>query len=323
MKSGASMSYNIDPELTAVLEFLPTLPFDDPAAARQGIAEMSALMADAIDESGVSIEDRSIPGPPGAAEVPIRIYRPEELSGSTAGLLYIHGGGFVVGDLDSEHAGPISICRGLGIVVVSTDYRKAPENPYPAGLEDCYASLQWFHANAASLQVDTGRIGVRGGSAGGGLAASLVLLSRDRDGPELCFQYLAIPELDDRLQTVSMREFTDTPLWHRPNAELSWKFYLGEQYTPGGEDVPYTAAPARASVDDLRGLPPAYLSTMEYDPLRDEGIEYALKLLHAGVNVELHSYPGTFHGSELVLDAAVSRRGAEEGLEALRRGLKL
>jgi acetyl esterase/lipase len=317
------MSYNIDPQLSAVLEFLPSLPFEDPAAARAGLAEMSALLGDSIDESGVTIENRSIPGLGNAPEVAIRIYRPENLSGNTAGLLYIHGGGFVVGDLDSEHAGPVSVCRELGIVVVSTDYRKAPEDPYPAGLEDCYASLQWFHDNAASLQVDNSRIGVRGGSAGGGLAAGLVLLSRDRGGPDLCFQYLGIPELDDRLQTVSMREFTDTPLWHRPNAVLSWKFYLGNNYTPGGDDVPYTAAPARASVDDLRGLPPAYVSTMEFDPLRDEGIEYALKLLQAGVNVELHSYPGTFHGSELVVDAAVSQRGVGEGLEALRRGLKL
>ena len=120
-----------------------------------------------------------------------------------------------------------------------------------------------------------------------------------------------------------MTEFTDTPLWHRPNAILSWKYYLGDSYTPGDEAVPYTAAPARASIDDLRGLPPAYVTTMEFDPLRDEGIEYALKLLQAGVNVELHSYPGTYHGSELVTDAAVSKRGVVEGLEALRRGLKL
>ncbi|MCZ6829345.1 MAG: alpha/beta hydrolase [Gammaproteobacteria bacterium] len=317
------MSYNIDPELSAILEVMPTLEFDDPIQARAGIAEMSALMGDSIDETGVEIEDRNIPGPAGALEVPIRIYKPRDLSATTAGLLYIHGGGFVVGNLDSEHAGPVSVCRELGIVVVSTGYRKAPEDPYPAGLEDCYASLQWLHTNTEALNVDPARIAVRGGSAGGGLTASLVLLARDRGGPAICFQYLGIPELDDRLATVSMTEFTDTPLWNRPNAINSWKYYLGNDYSPGGENVPYTAAPARASIDDLRGLPAAYVSTMEFDPLRDEGIEYALKLLQAGVNVELHSYPGTFHGSELVIDAAVSQRGAAEGLEALRRGLKL
>jgi acetyl esterase len=315
------MSYNIDPELRPMLEFLPSLGFDNPEQARAGITEMSAMMADSIDESGVCIEDRTISGGDDATNIAIRIYRPEELKDKTAGLLYIHGGGFVVGDLDTEHAGPIGVCRALGIVVVSTDYRKAPENPYPAGLEDCFAALEWLHRHADELLVDRSRIGIRGGSAGGGLSAGLALLARDRGGPEICFQYLGIPELDDRLQTVSMTEFTDTPLWNRPNAVLSWQYYLGENYVAGGDDVPYTAAPARASVEQLRGLPPAYVSTMEFDPLRDEGIEYALKLLQAGVNVELHSFPGTFHGSELVVDAAVSKRGESEGLEALRRGL--
>ena len=317
------MSYNIDPELQAVLEFLPSLDLENPGQARAGLTEMSALMTDSIDETGVSIEDRSIPGASGAANIAIRIYRPEALQEKTAGLLYIHGGGFVVGNLDTEHAGPIGVCRALGIVVVSTDYRKAPEHPYPAGLDDCFTALQWLHANADELSVDRERIGIRGGSAGAGLSAGLALLARDRGGPDICFQYLGIPELDDRLQTVSMTEFTDTPLWNRPNAVLSWQYYLGDSYIPGGDDVPYTAAPARASVEQLRGLPPAYVSTMEFDPLRDEGIEYALKLLQAGVNVELHSFPGTFHGSELMADAAVSQRGLSEGLEALRRGLKV
>jgi acetyl esterase len=317
------MSYNIDPQLATVLEFLPSLQLENPVQARAALEELTALMGGDVNESGVEIEDRSIPCPNGGPEIPVRIYKPEGLTQTTAGLLYIHGGGFVLGNLESEHAGAAGLCRALGIVVLSTDYRKAPENPYPAGLEDCYTSLQWFHANADSLQVDATRIGVRGGSAGGGLTASLALLARDRGGPAICFQFLGIPELDDRLTTVSMTEFTDTPLWNRPSAIFSWEYYLGASYKPGGEGVPYTAAPARASIDELRGLPSAYVSTMEFDPLRDEGIEYALKLMQAGVNVELHSYPGTFHGSELVLDAAVSQRGAAEGLEALRRGLKL
>lgn len=317
------MSYNIDPELNAILEFLPDLGLADVVNAREKMAEMSAMMGTSIDETGVDIVDRLIPGPAGAPELAIRIYQPQGASNTSAGLLYIHGGGFVIGDLDTEHAGAVGLCRALGIVVVSTDYRKAPEDPYPAGLEDCYTTLQWMHANAESLKVDPTRIAVRGGSAGGGLSASLVLLARDRGGPGICFQYLGIPELDDRLNTVSMTEFTDTPLWNRSKAQYSWKYYLGSMYSPGGDNVPYTAAPARASIDDLRGLPPAYVATMEFDPLRDEGLEYALKLLQAGVNVELHSFPGTFHGSELVQDAAVSQRGAAEGLQALRRGLQL
>jgi acetyl esterase/lipase len=131
----------------------------------------------------------------------------------------------------------------------------------------------------------------------------------------VCFQLLGIPELDHRLETTSMRTFVDTPMWHRPNAELSWQHYLG----PDRSDVSPYASPAIA--EDLTGLPPAYVTTMEFDPLRDEGIEYALRLLGAGVPVELHSFPGTFHGSSLVSNAAVSRRGHREMLEALRRGL--
>jgi acetyl esterase/lipase len=168
---------------------------------------------------------------------------------------------------------------------------------------------------APELGIDTGRIGVGGQSAGGGLTAATVLLARDRSGPAVCFQFLGIPELDHRLETTSMRTFVDTPMWHRANAELSWRYYLGPD---GGPVSPY-ASPAIAP--DLRGLPPAYVTTMEFDPLRDEGITYALRLLEAGVSVELHTFPGTFHGSAAVTGAAVSRRAHQELLVALRRGL--
>ena len=317
------MKYNIDPELAGSFEFLPKLGFEDPVTARKEMETMMEEFGGPVDATGTVIENRTIPGPAGDAGPAVRIYTPEGMNQTSAGLLYIHGGGFAIGDLDSEEAAAVMICRELQVVVISVDYRLAPEHPYPAGLEDCYAALQWMHSQAGALQVDPQRIGVRGGSAGGGLSAALALLARDRGGPALCFQYLGIPELDDRLQTVSMTEFTDTPLWHRPNAVLSWNFYLGDSYRPGGDEVPIYAAPARASVAELRGLPPAYVTTMEFDPLRDEGIEYALKLLQAGVAVELHNFPGTFHGSELLAEAEVSKRGSDEGLEALRRGLKL
>ena len=317
------MRYNYDPELAPIIELLPSLGFADPIAARAGMDEMLAAFYADIDESGVICENRNIAGPAGAPEVPVRIYRPEQQPGNTAALVFIHGGGFALGSLDSEHGTAVALCGELGIVLVSVDYRLAPENPWPAGLEDCYAALQWTHANAAGLNLDAERIGIMGASAGGGLSASLALLAKERGGPAICFQMLGIPELDDRLQTASMTEFVDTPLWNRPNAELSWQFYLGESYQPGAADVPITAAPARATIEDLCGLPPACITTMEFDPLRDEGLDYAQKLLQAGVNVELHSYPGTFHGSSLVTDAEISRREAADTRAALRRGLKL
>ena len=135
----------------------------------------------------------------------------------------------------------------------------------------------------------------------------------------LRLQYLSIPVVDDRLETPSMQKFVDTPLWNRPSAELSWDFYLGDEHRRGAENVPAYAAPARA--DNLANLPPTYISTMEFDPLRDEGVLYALRLMQAGVSVELHSFPGTFHGSSLFAAAGVSQRESSEMMTVLRRGL--
>lgn len=301
---------------------LPQSNFSDPVAARKGLADMlGALNAD-IDTSGIDITDQRIPGPQGEPDVGVRIYRPTDV-GNGPGLLYIHGGGFAVGDLDTEHAGALAMARDLGITVVSVDYRLAPEHPYPAPLEDCYAALQYMHNHSGELQLDPARIAISGQSAGGGLAAGLSLLSKQRGGPAICFQFLGIPELDDRLQTVSMQKFDDTPMWSRPNAEYSWDYYLGDRYQRGQTDIPITAAPARATHSDLQGLPPTLITTMEFDPLRDEGIEFALKLLQSGVKVELHNYPGTFHGSSMLPHAAISQQENNDVRSALRRALNL
>jgi acetyl esterase/lipase len=241
-----------------------------------------------------------------AAGVPVRLYRPSGSTGRCPGLLYLHGGGFCLGSVELEHGGAVQLAHALGAVVVSVEYRLAPEHPYPAGLDDCYEALLWL----AELDVvDAGRIGVHGQSAGGGLAAAVALLARDRGGPRLAIQSLGMPELDDRLDTPSMRAFLNTPLWSRPQAEASWRHYLGGTAADG------YAAPARMT--DLRGLPPAYITTMELDPLRDEGLTYAMRLLAAGVSVELHNFPGTFHGSALATSAAVSRRQGTELVVAL------
>ena len=315
------MSYAIDPELQSILEFLPPLSIEDAPAARAGYNDLIQQLNIGLDESSVEVQNRFVPGPKGAPDVPVRIYAPQTPQENMPALLYIHGGGFVVGNLDSEHGNCIALCRDLGIVLVSVDYRLAPETPFPGGLEDCYAALEWLDKNGSDFGIDSERVGIFGQSAGGGLAAAIALLCRDRKGPTLCFQYLGIPELDDRLTTPSMQKFVDTPSWNKPAAELSWRYYLGDSYTQGGEDTPIYAAPARAQ--DLSDLPPAHVTTMEFDPLRDEGILYALKLMQAGVSVELHSYPGTFHGSTMVTEAAVSKREIEETRIALRRGLKI
>lgn len=313
------MSYNYDPELLPLLELLGDLEMDlsDPVATRAMFGALTEPMNADVDRAGITIENSDIAGADGS--VPIRIYSPEGERATGPGLLHIHGGGFVIGDLDSELGTCIALCRNLGITVVSVDYRLAPETPYPGGLEDCYAALQWMAGNAGELQVDPERIGLIGMSAGGGLSAATALLARDRKGPKICFQYLGIPELDDRLDTTSMLQFDDTPMWNRPAAIQSWDYYLGDKYQRGGADVPGYAAPARAT--DLEGLPPAYVSTMEFDPLRDEGVQYALKLMQAGVATELHAFPGTWHGSSMFASAQVHRRESAEMFAVLSRGL--
>ena len=311
--------YDFDSELAPMVELLPELGTTDVAESRAALDELIAPFNASIELGGVSFEDRVVPGYAGEPDVGVRVYQPANRpEKAVPGLLYVHGGGFTVGSVATEHAGAVGLCRELDVVVVSVDYRLAPEDPWPAGLDDCYSALAWFHIESDDLGVDRSRIGISGASAGGGLCASLALLAKERGGPGICFQYLGIPELDDRLDTPSMRAFIDTPLWNRPAAEQSWAHYLGDLV---GGDVPITAAPGRATADDLSDLPPAYISTMQFDPLHDEGILYAMRLLEAGVNVELHSYPQTFHGSTLVATAQVHRREQAEQLAVLRRGL--
>ena len=304
----ASAFPTLDPELAPMIELLPDLgeSLDDLEGAR---AMLSSLAGGAtVDSAGVAIEDVALAAYDSPASV--RIFRPEGVAGPLPGLLHLHGGGFCLGNVDLEQAVCVDLARELGAVVVSVEYRLAPEHPYPAPLEDCYAGLRLL----AELDgVDPQRIAVHGQSAGGGLAAGVALLARDRGGPALCLQSLDVPELDDRLETPSMRAGDAMPLWSRGQAIRSWEFYLG------GHPADRYAAPARA--EDLAGLPPAYVVTCELDPLRDEGIEYALRLLAAGVSVELHQYPGTFHGVQIVQEAAVVRRMREDTLGALRRAL--
>jgi acetyl esterase/lipase len=308
----------IDPDFANLLPLLPTRMDFSTLEAVQAIRGDSTLFGPAPpDRDDVAKEDRTVPGRAGDPDVPVRIYRPKaEAPGARPGVFEIHGGGFIVGSIAMMDPWCQAVAAEIDAVVVSVEYRLAPEHPFPAGIEDCYAALSWTAQNAAVLGIDPERIAIAGQSAGGGLAAGTALLARDRGGPKVRFQLLEIPELDHRLETHSMRTFTDTPLWNRPNAEWSWRHYLGPDHQ--GDVSPY-ASPALAR--DLSGLPPAYVSTMEFDPLRDEGIDYALRMLQAGVSVELHSYPGTFHGSAMLPDADSSRRNAREVMAALARRL--
>jgi acetyl esterase len=310
------MPYNFDPELAAAIPFLPvsTGPVDV-AASREMMAAVVDMMNVGVDVSDLSIADHNVGGSDPSREIPVRTYRPAVEAGPRPGILDIHGGGFTTGTVELQHRAVSQMAREVDAVVATVEYRLAPEHPYPAGLDDCYAALEWMASESHQLGVDPKRIAVFGSSAGGNLAAALALLARDRGGPSIRFQYLGIPELDDRLSTVSMQTFVDTPIFSRSGAVQSWEAYLGSD-----RNVTCYAAPARAT--DLTGLPPAFISTMEFDPLRDEGILYALRLLEAGVPVELHQYPGTFHGSAMIADADVSKRQMAESIDVLRRALR-
>lgn len=313
---------SMDPELRAgfvqMKSFFTSRP-EDLVAARKWMVELFATASGEQPRNDrVTVEDRSIPGPSGAPDVPIRIYALANRAGAVPGLLFIHGGGFTLGNLDSEHASCLHIVEEVGCVVVSVDYRLAPEHPFPAAPEDCYAALKWMAANAGPLGIDLSRIGVRGGSAGGGLCAAVALMARDRGEVKLIFQMPLYGCLDDRHITPSSHQMdAEDMIWGRPASLLGWKAYLGEDHQ--GDVSPY-AAPARA--EDLSGLPPAYMMIGELDLMRDENIAYATRLLQAGVPTELHVYPGSFHGFEgLVPNAGVSVRAVNEYTEALKRGL--
>lgn len=296
----------VDRELAAIAPLVPRLDVTDPATARESVAERAAA-APAPDTAGMAVEDRTVPADP---DVPVRIYRPDA---ARAVIVWLRGGGWVTGDLDTEHPFAARVAEGTGAAVISVGYRRAPEHRFPAALDDAYAVLTWTAGHAAELGVNPDRIAVGGHSAGAGIAAAVALRARDEQGPPIRFQLLSQPALDDRQETWSQRNFTDTPWSDRDSVASAWRHYLGSQPA-----TPY-AAPARAA--DLSGLPPAYIATAQFDPVRDEGIAYALRLLRAGVPVELHQWPGTFHSSFGVRSAEVSRRQLAELLAAPRHAL--
>lgn len=234
----------------------------------------------------LAIEHLAIPGP--AGDLQVRLYRPTGGTTSTRpAVMYFHGGAFISGDLDTGDTNCRDICLAADAVVVSADYRLAPEHPYPAAFDDCYAALQWTAANADTLGVDPNRIAVSGRSAGGALAAATALASRDRGGPALAYQLLLVPTVDDRCDQPSVDAVSDGRVIDGRAVRGMWPLYLGpkpaDQY----------AAPARAT--SLAGLPPTYVVVCEQDPLRDQGLDYARRLITAGVPTEIHHVPGAFH----------------------------
>lgn len=256
----------------------------------------------------------------GTPAVGLRIYRPKAAREPLPCLYWVHGGGMVVGAARYDDRECSAYAHHVGCIVVSVEYRLAPEHPYPHGVEDCYRGLKWLGENAAGIGVDPKRIAVGGRSGGGVLAAATVLMARDRGGPPLAYQLLIYPQLDDRNQTPSAREFEDVVSWGARMNRSAWKAVLGDK--AGGADVPYHAAPARAK--DLSGLPPAMMQAGELEVFRDECIDYALRMMQAGVPCELHVHPGLYHASDMFNPGAPSsRRMAAERYSGLRRAFGL
>ncbi|WP_432565102.1 alpha/beta hydrolase [Kineococcus sp. SYSU DK003] len=309
-------SHLLDPELVAALEVLPPVQLSLeglPAMRAEAAAQPRPELPDDVQEREVLVPR------PGREPLRLLLTRPVDLPTPAPAVLWIHGGGFVLGSADEDRVETASYARAVGMLVVSVDYGLAPENPHPGPVEDCFTALRWVHDNAAELGVDTARVGVGGGSAGGGLAACLALLARDRGGPPLAFQFLVFPMLDDRTVTTDdPNPVTGEFVWTREANAFGWRCLLGT--APGGPDVSPYAAAARAQ--DLSGLPPAFLEVGSLDLFLDEDLEYARRLVRAGVPTELHVHPGAFHGYQRALTSTVARTSAQLGTTALRRALQ-
>jgi acetyl esterase/lipase len=310
--------YLVDSELLGTFDTLPTIDLTVellPVIRATGLPlQFEAPAADAAD-----VLRRKVPGPEGAPEVEVAIYTPRPRDAPLPCIFHIHGGGYVTGSTAALEPIHRSLSVKANCCLVSVDYRLAPETRFPGAIEDCYAALSWLFKQAGELGVDTARIGVMGESAGGGLAAALALLARDRREHSLAFQHLIYPMLDDRTCTAkNPHPFAGEFLWTAHNNAFGWSALLGE--APGSDNVSPYAAAARA--DDLSGLPPTFISTGALDLFLEEDMEYARRLLRQGVSVELHVYPGAYHAFDFLTNASIAVAARRDSLAALRRFLK-
>jgi acetyl esterase/lipase len=307
----------LDPEIAEVFPHLPPLDLTDIPTARTTMMNMLAEAQAGIQRSqNVVYSDHQAPGLNGAPQVRVRLYRPADQPGQLPCLYWIHGGGHVLGQIEQDDLMMEHIVEAVGCAAVSVEWRRPPEHPFPAPMDDCYAGLKWAHANAAELGLDPGRIAVGGASSGGGSAAGLALLARDRGEVPVCFQLLVYPMLDDRNVTPASLAVTEPKVWNRQSNLIGWQSYVGDAV--GTDRVSPYAAPTRA--DSLAGLPPAYLPVGDLDLFIDEDIEYAQRLQQADVPAELHVYPGGIHGFDLLAPASrLAQRFVRDRDEALRR----
>lgn len=314
-----SSRHLVDPDLLPFLEFLPTRNLSDETLAEMRAASFP-LPVDPEADAKVSAQRVKVPGPEGAPEVEVACYRPIAATGDLPCILHIHGGGYVGGSINNQVGAHKTYALALDCAIVTVEYRLAPETRFPGAVEDCYAALKWLNANPSIPGVDLKRVGVMGESAGGGLAAALALLVRDRGEFAFTFQHLIYPMLDDRTSVVpdaDIHPYAGEYLWHHHNNRYGWSSLLGHE--PGRTGVSPYAAPARA--ENLEGLPPTFISTGSLDLFLEEDMDYARRLMRAGVPTELHVYPGGFHAFDWAPGVDVSQRAQRDSKAALKRFL--
>jgi acetyl esterase/lipase len=311
-----SSRHLVDPELAPMLELFPTTELT-PASLIEARARGIELPIDPEADKAVSVDRRTIKGP--AGDLDVFCLRPVSATGPLPCILHVHGGGYVMGSAETMAPLRKPMVQALGCAFASVEYRLAPETAAPGAVEDCYAALAWLKAEPGAAGVDPARIGVMGESAGGGLAAALALLARDRGEHQLTFQHLIYPMLDDRTSVEADPDpFAGEFIWPHANNLFGWGALLG--VAPGSDGVSHYASPARA--ESVAGLPPTFVSTGALDLFVHENIDYARRLIRAGVPTELHVYPGAFHAFDFVPGADVASRARRDSLEALRRALR-
>jgi acetyl esterase/lipase len=301
-----STRHLVDPEVAAVLDAYPPFEFSAetlPAVRERVNTPQPGAQSPAELYPGVTRSERLIPSLDGDPDVGILFYEPAGRATPAPAMVWIHGGGFVIGSAPNEDLACRRMAAEAGCVVASVDYRLAPETPAPGSVHDCYAALAWLHRNTGSLGVDPARVAIGGASAGGGLAACLAILARDRGELPVSFQLLVYPMLDDRTASTAdpgpyVGEFIWTPAANR----FGWASLLGRE--PGGGDVSPYASAARA--ESVAGLPPAFISVGSLDLFAEEDLEYARRLVRAGIPTELHVYPGGYHGFNMTPDARIT-----------------
>ena len=309
----------VDPELRDALALWPQLPLSAETLQQRRAEGIAALRGVPIpDLPDIVTGEIQVESTFGAPPIRVLTYRPKSVAAPLPVILHIHGGGFVMGTPEMKDVENRIFASELQCAIYSVDYRLAPEAPHPAPLQDIYSAFAWLHARAGELGLDPARIGIKGESGGGGLAAGVALYARDHEGPKFAFQHLIYPMIDDRSAVrKDLHKQVGEFVWTQGNNHFGWQSLLGQ--APGSADVSPYAAAARAA--DVSGLPPTYISVGGLDLFLEENLAYAERLSRAGVSVEFHLYPGAYHGFYRAVGARVTKQAEHDTREALRRFL--